>query len=292
MPTLEEIITNNFTSSQTNPVQQGQIQETTTPQEDVLSPSSISETTTESSENLQSPVTSESAPRSVNWEKRYNDLQSDMDRRINNATGRLSQTYDAKINQLVDIVSRQQYTTPPPDKVETPEMFAGLDETQRAEMDRYMADRIERVAKERLGYDPVLQETNNISAAYNRYRGRHPGSEQLDFIIAPLLNEFEELDLKSDKTWDRAHQWAIGFVQRVLAAQTVTPQGAVSGNGTPKTTSVNPSTGGFLSPEQRSELEKRATLLKQTEGVSVGAAPSRGKLSLEDIIMKNLEKQG
>jgi len=292
MPTLEEILESKLSQGEsqdnTNPTVQSteQFQEATVPQGEV-SVSPTTETTTETTESVPPVVAPDAASKIVNWEKRYNDLQSDIDRRVNNAAKNLSVTYDAKINQLIDTLARQQATVAPVQQEEAP--FADLDPAQKEQLDKYLAVNMEKMAREKLGYDPEKQELTNVRAAFEGYRSRYSDSQNYDFLIAPLLNEFVEIDPKVDRNWDRMYSWARNFVTAVLSAKPVTSQEAVGRASAQPKTPVSPSTGGQLTAEQRSSLEKQAELLKTQLGVSVGSAPSRGRLSLEAIIEKNLD---
>ena len=242
-------------------------------------PESFQRTATSEPENTPSvenaPHTGQSAPPSVepsapaiNWEKRYNDLQSDYDRRAKNEASKVEEKlrgeFQGQMQQFAQAVlqrNQQQSSTQPADD--------GYDRPMtRAEAMQYAAQAAEQIVQQRLASDPRLQVAGHIGD-WARYREERQDSTKYDPFVTKLLSKFPVPQGGNlHQHLNSAYEFFAELEAEAQALQANRQGEAAKGNNTPPPQQVHPNG----QNQQAAALMERAARYRMEQGVAPSAA--------------------
>ena len=204
-----------------------------------------------------------SAEKAVNWEKRYNDLQSDIDRRNNKVEEKLRAEFQGQVQQLAQalILSRQQQ------QPSTQQADEGYDQPlTRKEAQAIMAQETARIRQE-LSADPRLQVAGHI-ADYARFQDEKQDYRKYEPFFKKFVEKFplapgESLHNKLSSFYD-----FMADLEAEAQAQANRAGGAVNNNQTPPPQqAVHPN-----QADQAAALQERAQRYRMEQGVNTTAA--------------------
>jgi hypothetical protein len=198
----------------------------------------------------------------TDWKKRYGDLQSDMDRRMNKAQEQMRTEFTSQMQALTAALMQRQ-APPPPDENTGYGEHPALS-PQQAAMVRAEA---ERLLEARLASDPRLQVAGQIGD-WARYREEKKDSTKYDPFVRTLLKHFPA---KAGEDVYEKLQSAYNFFAdlEAEARAQANPQGeGVRRENTPPPQPVHPQNNGATA----AELAARAARYRMETGIAATSA--------------------
>lgn len=182
-------------------------------------------------------------------QKRYNDLQSDIDRRINAATKGLQDRLDALLVRL--------------SAGQTPQSEEYLAAQQQQQQEAQLQAYVESIVQQKIAADPRVQ-AGSVIGDWARFRAERPDSAKYNVLITKFLEKFPA---PPGKLYDQLNA-AYEFWDD-LATGMANGQGEAARNPQPQPTTAQPAPGyGKVTPDQAAVLAAKANAYKQEQGLS------------------------
>jgi len=274
--------------------------------ERLMSPTANDETPPEGGSEVPQPPSSESAPPSqpsveelqqklATADKRYNDLQSDIDRRVNVAVRQATDSLSGKLDELTATLSRRN----PQENAENGDFSAGeVDPARLAAMMREEAQKAARAAAaELLEKDERLSDAKTMTDLA-RFRAAHPDSMQMTPMIQDVFETLPWVP-KTSEGFEATYTLLKKWVDMALsAARTAEEAAKTPAQGNTQPPQQQPY-GQRVTPEQAAQLAANAERYQTAQGVSASSTvkPSinpQGDLrtELEKMVRATREKYG
>lgn len=207
------------------------------------------------------------------WKKNYDNLQSDIDRRVNKAVEKMQEQFNGQIQALTAALTRVVPQQQPPNSDYGQE--GGYDQqpiSTRQQLQQLIQQEALKLYQQQMAQDPRIQMSGALGD-WARYRMEFQDSEKFHPLVETVLEEFPELgqrDLYNNLS--RLYKVGQKLIEKATRIQQANAQGEAARTQTqPSAGQVQPQGNPRANAEQLAALQNRAGQYRMERGVSPSA---------------------